>query len=86
MRTTLTIDDDIAARLRERARERGLPFKRVVNEALRAGLADGGARARRYRVPNLRLRARPDVELRKAYALASALEDDELARKLTLGR
>lgn len=37
MRTTLTLDDDVAVKLRAAARNR--PFKVVVNEALRAGLA-----------------------------------------------
>jgi hypothetical protein len=36
MRTTITLDDDVAARLRALRRER--PFKELVNEALRAGL------------------------------------------------
>jgi plasmid stability protein len=37
MRTTLTLDDDVAARLTAAAK--GRPFKAVVNEVLRAGLA-----------------------------------------------
>ena len=37
MRTTLTLDADVAARLKEAARDR--PFRVVVNDALRAGLA-----------------------------------------------
>jgi hypothetical protein len=37
MRTTLTIDADVAARL-ERLRRDGRPFKQLVNDALRAGL------------------------------------------------
>ena len=37
MRTTLTIDDDVAVRL-ERLRRDGRTLKDVVNEALRAGL------------------------------------------------
>lgn len=86
MRTTLTIDDDLAIRLRETARERGLPFKRVVNDALRAGLRDPAPRQRAYRVPELAARARPAVELDRALQLADALEDRELVRKLTLGR
>ncbi len=86
MRTTLTLDDDVAKRLRERARERGLPFKRVVNDALRIGLQGGPRRRSRYRVPELELRARPGVELDKALQLAGELEDRELVRKLTLGR
>ncbi len=39
MRTTLTLEKDVAARLAQTARRRKLPFKAVVNEALRAGLA-----------------------------------------------
>lgn len=39
MRTTLTLDKDVAARLEQTAKRRRLPFKTVVNEALRAGLS-----------------------------------------------
>ena len=38
MRTTLTLEKDVAARLDQVARRRRLPIKTVVNEALRAGL------------------------------------------------
>jgi len=40
MRTTLTLDDDNAERLRELAHRSRRPFKRVLNEALRRGLCD----------------------------------------------
>ena len=51
MRTTLTLDKDVAARLEHSARRRKLPFKVVVNEALRAGLAvvDQAAPVKRFR-------------------------------------
>ncbi|MDX2227655.1 MAG: DUF2191 domain-containing protein [Verrucomicrobiae bacterium] len=39
MRTTLTLDDDLAEILALRARQNHKAFKEVVNEALRAGLA-----------------------------------------------
>ena len=39
MRTTLTLDDDVASRLQAEARRSGRPFKVVVNECLRAALA-----------------------------------------------
>jgi plasmid stability protein len=38
MRTTLTLDDDLAKQLQERARRGGESFKQVVNETLRRGL------------------------------------------------
>ncbi len=40
MRTTLTLDDDVAAALKERARRLARPFKQVVNDTLRRGLSD----------------------------------------------
>jgi hypothetical protein len=43
MRTTLTLDDDVAARLRAEARRTGKPFKTVVNERLRMALLQGAA-------------------------------------------
>lgn len=39
MRTTLTLDEDVAVRLRAESRRTGRPFKVVVNEHLRAALA-----------------------------------------------
>ncbi len=41
MRTTLTLDDDIADYLRELARLLDKPFKQVVNEVLRRGMSPG---------------------------------------------
>jgi len=55
MRTTLTLDDDLAQSLKERARLLNLPFKQVVNDALRRGLSPSSSDASpaRYRVvPN----------------------------------
>lgn len=39
VRTTLTLDEDVAARLQSEARRTGKPFKLIVNEHLRASLA-----------------------------------------------
>ncbi len=38
MRTTLTLDDDVASLLKKEARKSGEPFKQVVNRFLRLGL------------------------------------------------
>jgi len=43
MRTTLTLDDDVAALLRRAVRKRKTALKIVVNEALRHGLRDMAA-------------------------------------------
>lgn len=39
MRTTLTIDDDLAGILQKKASQQGHSFKAVVNDLLRAGIA-----------------------------------------------
>jgi hypothetical protein len=54
MRTTLTLDDDVAARLQAESRRTGRPFKTVVNEYLRAGLAQ-----RRVAKAAVRFRVQP---------------------------
>ncbi|MDA8138838.1 MAG: hypothetical protein M0036_09310 [Desulfobacteraceae bacterium] len=38
MRTTLSIDEDVLERARKVAAQRRAPFKKIINEALRAGL------------------------------------------------
>ena len=89
MRTTLTIDDELATLLKRRAAETGRPFKVVVNEALRLGLESGGAipSPRSYQVAPVSLGTpQADVDLTKALDLAGALEDEEIARELLLRR
>ena len=38
MRTTLTLDDDVAAKLKTEAQRAGRPFREIVNDTLRRGL------------------------------------------------
>jgi hypothetical protein len=47
MRTTLTIDDDVAVRLEHERRKRRLSFKEIVNRVLRSGLDTLGRPTRR---------------------------------------
>jgi hypothetical protein len=47
MRTTLTLDDDVAAKLKAESRRAGRPFRAIVNETLRRGLASRRATAER---------------------------------------
>jgi hypothetical protein len=77
MRTTLTIDDDLAALLKQRARELGLPFRDVVNRTLRAGL---GEQARPRSAPKTIPHAfgfRPGIDLDKLNQLVDELEAGE---------
>lgn len=85
MRTTLTLNDDLARKLKQRAQETDRPFKEVVNEVLRAGLEKTQTLPSRrpYRNRTVSMGpARSGLDLDKALALAGALEDEELARKL----
>ena len=47
MRTTLTLDDDVAALLNKEVRKSGEPFKQVVNRYLRLGLTASKQPARK---------------------------------------
>ena len=47
MRTTLTLDDDVAAALERLRRARDASLKDIVNDALRRGLSDLTARPKR---------------------------------------
>ncbi|WP_336086268.1 antitoxin [Nocardia sp. SSK8] len=82
MRTTVTLDPDVAALLAKRMRETGASFKKALNDALRAALSPQQSR------PELRLPTRdlgtPTVDLVKALQLAASLEDEEIVRKLEL--
>ncbi len=87
MRTTLTLDEQIAKALKNTAHRTGKPFKQVVNETLRAGLAADAApaKARPYRLKTVSLGGIiGGVSVEKALQLADALEDEEIARKLAL--
>jgi hypothetical protein len=84
MRTTLTLDPDVADRLRTLARERGLPFKQVVNAVLRRGLHEGQGPSAPFHVEARRLGLRPGIDLDRALGLAARLEDEETLRKLEL--
>ena len=87
MRTTLTLDDQVAKALKTAAHRSGRPFKQVVNDTLRAGLAakQSPGKPRPYRLKPVSLGGVfPGVNLEKALRLADALEDQEIARKFAL--
>jgi plasmid stability protein len=61
MRITLTLDDDVAARLQAQSHQSGRSLEVVVNESLRAGLAQlrGATAAAPFRVEPMNLGAPP---------------------------
>jgi hypothetical protein len=58
-RTTLTLDDDVAAKLERQAREAGASYRYVVNQVLRRGLEADAASGRPYRVDARPMGRRP---------------------------
>lgn len=83
MRRTITLDDDVAIRLEQFRRERGLTFRQAINDILRAGLAESRA-AGPYTLPTYNM-GPPLVDLTKALQLAAEIEDQKIIRKLRLG-
>lgn len=82
MRTTVTLDDDTAALVQRRMRERGISFKEAINEAIRAGLVDDERPCFRTETSSM---GRSRVPLDRALQLAADLEDDELLRRMRTG-
>jgi hypothetical protein len=56
VRTTLTLDEDVAIKLRAEARRSGEPFKQIVNRVLRLGL---NTQAQVKSLPPFKVKARP---------------------------
>lgn len=77
MRTTLTLDNDLAQRLKQTAARDGKPFKEIVNETLRAGLGlwDKPIRkAKRTRLRTFRSRLKAGIDESKLNQLGDQLE------------
>ncbi len=68
MRTTLTLDEDVARRLNAEMRRSGKPFRVVVNEFLRAALSN---RPHRHKQPPFVVQARDLGRLRPGLSLDS---------------
>ena len=86
MRTTLRIDDELLQRLKEQARKENTSLTRLIERTLRAGMQAAGRPSRprkRYREPTRAMGA-PRINLDKGLALAAALEDEEIVRKMVL--
>ncbi len=79
MRTTLALDEDVLDRARALAARMRTPFRRVVNEALRAGLKSVAAPTppRKYRTPARALGLKPGRNLDNISELLAQVEGEE---------
>lgn len=85
MRTTITLEADVADLVEKEMQARGVSFKRAINDALRHGLAPESGAIEPYAVRARNMGA-PAVPVTKALQLAAELEDEEIVRKLSLGK
>jgi hypothetical protein len=84
MRTTLTLDPDVAARLEREMNRSGVGLKAAVNQALRVGLGmtDKPARPAKFRVEPHDFGFRPGTDLDRLNQLVDELDAEEAAKKL----
>ena len=82
MRTTLTLDDDIAASLKEQARLLDKPFRQVVNDTLRRGMSPTPREDRpRYRIKPFHGAFAPGIDLLRLNQLNDELETADFLRR-----
>lgn len=74
VRTTLTLDDDVAMLLKKRAQESGRPFRDVVNQVLRRGLIEETGPVERP-IPQPRAMGGLRFDLTQALSMADELGD-----------
>jgi hypothetical protein len=84
MRTTVTLDSDTEALVRSLMQQRGVSFKRALNDAIRAGVQPvPRAHASATRVRGMGV---PLIDLDRALSVAAALDDGELVRRMQVGK
>ena len=83
MRTTLTLDDDLAAELNRTARLSGRSFKEVVNAVIRQGLSAGdhppAAEDRPFVVQPQSCGVRPGIDELRLNQLLDQLEGEQFS-------
>lgn len=83
MRTTLTLDDDVADYLKMQSRLQGRPFQQVVNDVLRRGMRPG---LRETEQPTFRIAPNPSglvpgIDPLRLNELNDVLEADDFAEE-----
>jgi len=83
MRTTLTLEPDVALKLKRKMAEQKLTLKDAVNQALRVGLAAKDAPARApFKVVPFDLGLPPGIDQDKLGQWDDRMEDERIARTL----
>jgi hypothetical protein len=82
MRTTLTLDDDVAMLLKKMMDESGETFRDVVNRVLRVGLVGVAPSSETLQIPQPRSMGGARLDLDQALSLAEGLNDNILIEQL----
>ena len=80
MRTTLTLDDDVALLVQETAHRTRSSVKQIVNAALRAALAPPAAQRAPFREHVHHAELAPGLDLTGFNKLADELEDEAIIK------
>lgn len=86
MRTTVTLDPDVEALIRAAMRRNDRSFKETLNSAIRMALGMRPPENRRFQQKTYSLGPEQNFRWDKALTAADALEDEELARKLSVSK
>jgi len=88
MRTTVSLDPDVEQLLKTAMRERGTSSKQTLNQAVRDGLAGKRQPRRKKFVQQTFPMGVPNTNFRweKALAIADAMEDEKIFRKMALNK
>jgi hypothetical protein len=78
IRTTVALDEDVLLRLREESRARSIPFRTLLNEAVRSGLLAMRAkpRSKPFKVDPVNLGSFPGLDYDRIGALLDFAEGD----------
>jgi predicted transcriptional regulator len=88
MRTTVTLDDDVAYQLQNLSARLRKPFKVILNDVIRNGLPsmEKPQKIKPFKVKTWNLKLRPGYEGVNFNHLATELEDEAIIEKLHQGR
>lgn len=79
MRTTLTLDDDVAAMLDRERQRTGESLRQVTNRLLRRGLQRGASSRPHVELPTLA--GRPQMDIADVSAVLAEVDDEHLRSK-----
>jgi hypothetical protein len=87
MRTTVTLEPDVERLLKTAMRERGTSFKQALNQAVRDGLLEKRQpRRKKFVQQTFHMGAPQNFRWDKALAVADAMEDEAILRKMALNK